>query len=241
VTFRRRCGKANCRCAQGEPHEPGVDLLRGRAQQDAHALCGRGGIGEGSAPSLRAGEGGPRCRCRQGAGCTAQAQGRCSQGGPVVSTKVGRWESILQSVEDVFTAPSFRLFCELMGAWVVVTARHTICQMVGVMDAGARGAHDAYHRFVRCGAWSLDSCLASLCLQLVRFVGTERLTLYIDDTLLHRNGPKVKGAAAWRDAVRSTARHVVYARGLNLVVMCVRVNPPWGWSASKKLAACSFR
>ncbi|MGH9292834.1 MAG: DUF6788 family protein [Acidimicrobiales bacterium] len=21
VTFRRRCGKANCRCAQGEPHE----------------------------------------------------------------------------------------------------------------------------------------------------------------------------------------------------------------------------
>ncbi len=115
-----------------------------------------------------------------------------------------------------------------MGAWVVVTARHTICQMVGVMDAGARGAHDAYHRFVRCGAWSFDSALASLCLQLVRLVGTERLTLYIDDTLLHRNGPKVKGAAVWRDAVRSTARHVIYARGLNLVVVCLRVDPPWG-------------
>ena len=145
-----------------------------------------------------------------------------------MSTKVARWESILQSAEDVFTAPSFRLFCQLMGAWVVVTARHTICQMVGVMDASTRGAHDAYHRFVRCSAWSLNSCLASLCLQLVRFVGTERLTLYIDDTLLHRNGPKVNGAGVWRDAVRSTARHVVYARGLNLVVVCVRVDPPWG-------------
>ncbi|MGH9292833.1 MAG: hypothetical protein ACRDZ6_08695, partial [Acidimicrobiales bacterium] len=77
-----------------------------------------------------------------------------------MSTKVSRWESILQSAEDVFTAPSFVLFCQLMGAWVVMTARHAICQMVGVMDAGARGAHDAYHRFVRCGAWSLDSCVA---------------------------------------------------------------------------------
>jgi hypothetical protein len=145
-----------------------------------------------------------------------------------VSTKVARWESILHSAEDVFTAPSFRLFCQLMGAWVVVTARHTICQMVGVMDAGQRSAHDAYHRFVRCGAWSFNSCLASLCLQLVRFIGTGGLTLYIDDTLLHRNGPKVNGAGVWRDAVRSSARHVVYARGLNLVVVCVRVDPPWG-------------
>lgn len=145
-----------------------------------------------------------------------------------MSTKVTRWESILKSAEDVFTAPSFVLFCQLMGAWVVVTARHTICQMVGVMDAGRRGAHDAYHRLVRCGAWSLDACLASLCLELVRFVGAERLTLYIDDTLLHRAGRKVNGAAVWRDAVRSSARHVVYARGLNLVVVGVRVNPPWG-------------
>lgn len=145
-----------------------------------------------------------------------------------MSTKASRWESILHSAQDVFTAPSFALFCQLMGAWVTVTARHTICQMVGVMDAGARGAHDAYHRFVRCGAWSLNSCLASLCLQLVRLVGTGGLTLYIDDTLLHRNGPKVNGAAVWRDAVRSTARHVVYARGLNLVVVGVRVDSPWG-------------
>jgi hypothetical protein len=69
-----------------------------------------------------------------------------------MSKETSRWESILSSVDDVFTAPSFTLFCELMGAWVLVTARHTICSMVQVMDPATRRAHDAYHRFVRAGA-----------------------------------------------------------------------------------------
>ncbi|MEJ7723082.1 MAG: hypothetical protein WKF64_02155 [Ilumatobacteraceae bacterium] len=32
----------------------------------------------------------------------------------------------------------------------------------------------------------------------------------------------------FRDAVRSTARRVVYASGLNLVVITLRVSAPWG-------------
>jgi hypothetical protein len=138
------------------------------------------------------------------------------------------WDDVLSSVEDVFTAPSFLLFCELMGAWALVTARHTICSMVQVMDPATRRAHDAYHRFVRVGAWSLDAAMAAVVRMAVRLVRSDRLTLYLDDTLFHRPGPNVHGAGTWRDAVRSSSRHVVYARGLNLVVICIRVDPPWG-------------
>lgn len=145
-----------------------------------------------------------------------------------MSTKAPRWDAVLGCAQDAFTAPSFVLFCELMGAWVVVTARHTICQMVSVMDPRHRSAHDAYHRLVRAGVWSLDACFVSLSRQLVRLVKTVTLTIYLDDTLLHRNGPQVNGAGTWRDAVRSTVKRVVYARGLNLVVLCLRVDPPWG-------------
>jgi hypothetical protein len=145
-----------------------------------------------------------------------------------VSARASRWEDVLSCVEDVFTAPSFLLFIELMGAWALVTARHTICQMVAVMDPAQRAAHDAYHRFVRAGAWSLEACFAAMGKVVVRLVAAERLVLYVDDTLFHRAGPKVDGAGTWRDAVRSSAKHVVYARGLNLVVLCVRVDPPWG-------------
>lgn len=52
----------------------------------------------------------------------------------MVSARVSRWDQVLSCVEDVFTAPSFVLFVELIGAWVLVTARHSICQMVAVMN-----------------------------------------------------------------------------------------------------------
>ena len=54
------------------------------------------------------------------------------------------------------------------------------------------------------------------------------LELLVDDTLAHKSGRKVAGAGVLRDAVRSTKNRVVYAWGLNVVVVCLRVTPPWG-------------
>ncbi len=54
------------------------------------------------------------------------------------------------------------------------------------------------------------------------------LELLVDDTLAHKSGRKVAGAGVFRDAVRSTKNRVVYAWGLNVVVVCLRVTPPWG-------------
>jgi hypothetical protein len=48
------------------------------------------------------------------------------------------------------------------------------------------------------------------------------------DTLFHKAGRRVNGAGTFRDAVRSSAKHVVYAWGLNLVVLTLRVHAPWG-------------
>ncbi|MGH3026147.1 MAG: IS701 family transposase, partial [Gaiellaceae bacterium] len=110
-------------------------------------------------------------------------------------------------------------------------ARRSIVGMVGVMDPARRGAHDAYHRLVRAGAWSLTSLfevLARLALGLVTRDSLGRVVCYLDDTLFHRPGRHVEGAASWRDAVRSTRSRVVYARGLNLVVLAVRCRAPWG-------------
>lgn len=56
--------------------------------------------------------------------------------------------------------------------------------------------------------------------------GVVRLDL--DDTLFHKTGPAIEGAGVFRDAIRSTRRKVVYALGLNLVVLTVRIDPPWG-------------
>ena len=54
------------------------------------------------------------------------------------------------------------------------------------------------------------------------------LQLDLDDTLFHKSGRKIEGAGVFRDAVRSLPRAVVFARGLNLVVLTLRIRPPWG-------------
>ena len=54
------------------------------------------------------------------------------------------------------------------------------------------------------------------------------VTLALDDTLFHHSGRKIDGAGYWRDAVRSTKKKVVTAWGLNLVVLTLQIQPPWG-------------
>lgn len=139
------------------------------------------------------------------------------------------WKALLQRTSGAFTSPSFALFCQLVSAWVCATGRRTICGMVAVMDPATRAAHDAYHRLVRTGAWSLTTMWTATVAAVIDHIGTDGPILcHLDDTLFHRPGRKVEGTAIFRDAVRSTRGHVVYARGLNLVVLAVRLNPPWG-------------
>lgn len=128
-----------------------------------------------------------------------------------------------------FTAPSFAIFTDLITGWVCAPGRRTITAMIAVADPAGRRAHDAYHRFVRDGAWSMNRLWQALAVHLIaRFCPTGLVELACDDTVFHREGRKVEGAGTFRDAVRSTIGRVVYARGLNLVVITLTVHPPWG-------------
>ena len=130
------------------------------------------------------------------------------------------WKALLGCAAGAFTAPSFVLFGSLMSAWALTTARRSIVGIVGVMDPTTGAAHDAYHRLVGAGSWSISACFCALCkLVVARLVGALRIVVYLGDTLFQSNSPKVEGAGSWRDAVRSTRKRVVYARGLNLVVL----------------------
>jgi hypothetical protein len=128
----------------------------------------------------------------------------------------------------VFTAPSFAIFTDLLTGWVCAPGRRTITAMIAVADPAGRRAHDAYHRFIRDGAWSMSRLWQALAVHLIaRFAPTGVVELACDDTLFHHEGRKVEGAGTFRDAVRSTLARVVYARGLNLVVITLQVRPPW--------------
>ena len=140
-----------------------------------------------------------------------------------------RWNRCLDALGDVFTAPGRVLFQALMTGWVLCTGRRTVIGIYRQADPGREHAHDAFHRLIRCGSWSVDLMWKTLALALVAScVPDGVLEIDLDDTLLHKSGRMVDGAGWWRDAVRSTGSRVVVALGLNIVVITLRIRPPWG-------------
>lgn len=140
------------------------------------------------------------------------------------------WDALVAACAPAFTQPSFALFRDLISAWVLCPGRHTVTHMIRMLGPSSRREHDAYHRFLRAGAWSMAALWRLLAQALAAgLLGVpEALSLDVDDTLFHKTGRKVESAGTFRDAVRSTKSHVVYALGLNLVLMTLRVSAPWG-------------
>ncbi len=130
---------------------------------------------------------------------------------------------------QAFTQPSFVLFTNLLTGWVICPGRRTVTRMLHVGDSDGEHAHDAYHRFFRAGRWAMTPLWKTLTLTMVAALKlTGAIMIDLDDTLFHKTGRKVNGASVYRDPVRSSRKKVVYAWGLNLVVLTLRVTPPWG-------------
>jgi len=139
------------------------------------------------------------------------------------------WAELLQQFFPIFTAPGAEIFSQLMVGWILCTVGRTITGILPFADPRARHAHDAYHRFLPDGRWSMAKLWQLLAKILIQaFCRSGTITLALDDTLFHHSGRKVNGAGWWRDAVRSTGKTIVYAWGLNLVVLTLQIQPPWG-------------
>jgi SRSO17 transposase len=139
------------------------------------------------------------------------------------------WTDIIQQFFPIFTAPGAEIFSSLITGWILCTARRTITGILPFADPSSQHAHDAYHRFFPDSRWDINRLWQILTLVLVKiFYRTGTITLALDDTLFHHSGRKINGAGYWRDAVRSTRENIVFAWGLNLVVLTLQVQPPWG-------------
>lgn len=139
------------------------------------------------------------------------------------------WMELLGQFFPLFTAPGAEIFSRLMIGWILCTTRRTVTGILTFADPWAKRAHDAYHRFLPDARWSMGELWKLLVKILIQaFCRNGIIIMALDDTLFHRSGRKVNGAGWWRDAVRSTHKNVVYGWGLNLVVLTLQIQPPWG-------------
>ena len=147
----------------------------------------------------------------------------------VKTTPRDRWRSLVLLGRGCFSAPCFSIFEVLVSGWVLAPGRRTITNMICAADPEGTRSHDAYHRFVRAARWSTNALWKVLVVHMVSVLcPTGTLVLDCDDTLYKKAGRMINGAGSFRDAVRSTLKRVVYANGLNLVIVTLRVRPPWG-------------
>lgn len=144
------------------------------------------------------------------------------------SLSISSWLSMLSDFAHCFTRPSFGIFWKLIIAWVICPGRHTITRLYLLAEPDGSRAHDAYHRFLRVAAWSLEQLWRTLAVVLVEGLCPKgRLQLAVDDTIFQRWGRKVEGSGRYKDPVRSTGRDVVFVTGLNFVSVALLVRPPW--------------
>jgi len=141
------------------------------------------------------------------------------------------FDAVLEECVPAFTNPStFALWARLLYGFVLTVSRHTITGMILLADPLGLRPHDAYHRLMRVGAWSLTMIFRVLARHVVALLPpTAVIPLVADDTLLHHGGSRVEGTGWYRDPVRSTgSKKTVHAHGLSVVLLAIRIIPPWG-------------
>lgn len=142
---------------------------------------------------------------------------------------ISTWTSLIQQFLPLFTQPVREIFSRLTVGWILCTVRRTVTRMLPFADPDGEHAHDAFHRFFPDARWGMVELWQIVTRILIEtFCRTGTITLALDDTLFHHSGKKINGAGYWRDAVRSTQSKPVYAWGLNLVVLTLQIQPPWG-------------
>ena len=149
----------------------------------------------------------------------------------------GTLASILDAFAGLFGRPTFGNFTTLVLGWVLCNGRHTISRVILAARAVGAGSHHArFYRFFSGAAWRGGTdALGRVTLRLLLPWLPQRIELIVDDTLCHKGGPQIYGAAMHHDGVASNyGGRTVLSYGHNWVVIAVRV--PLRWAPGRGLA-----
>jgi hypothetical protein len=140
--------------------------------------------------------------------------------------------ALLLALTPVFTEPTFRRACVLLGAALLCRGRHTIAQLLRTVGVLAPGHKTSYQRVLSQAQWSGLHLACALCRFVVaKFLPQGILTVVIDDTVESHPGRNVFGKARHRDPVRSSRSYVAWRYGHKWIVVAVLVRFPFATRA----------
>jgi DDE superfamily endonuclease len=137
----------------------------------------------------------------------------------------------------VLLAPFAQLFSErvwlhaqvlVLGA-ILAPGKRTVTSCLRVMGLAGEQRFTNYHRVLNRAQWAALQASKILLGGIVRLLVPPgaAIVLGADDTVERRSGRKIKAKGCYRDAVRSSKKHVIRCFGLKWVAMMVLVPVPW--------------
>jgi DDE superfamily endonuclease len=130
----------------------------------------------------------------------------------------------------------------LVGAMLAPGAR-TVTAALRVMGLAAERHFTNYHRVLNRAIWSARQGSQLLLGLLITFLVPPGATMVLgaDDTVERRSGRKIMAKGCYRDAGRSSHKHVICCFGLKWVSMMLLVPVPWSrrvWALPFLTALC---
>jgi len=130
----------------------------------------------------------------------------------------------------------------LLGAILAPQAR-TVTAALRVMGLATERHFTNYHRVLNRATWSARQGSRMLLGLLIALLVPPGATIVFgaDDTLERRSGRQIKAKGCYRDAVRSSKKHVIRCFGLKWVSMMLLVPVPWSrrvWALPFLTALC---
>jgi DDE superfamily endonuclease len=130
----------------------------------------------------------------------------------------------------------------LLGA-ILAPGVRTVTTALRAMGLAAERHFTNYHRGLNRATWSARQGSRMLLGLLITLLVPPRATIVLgaDDTVDRRSGRKITAKGCYRDAVRSTKKHVIRCFGLKWVTMMLLVPGPWSrrvWALPCLTALC---
>ena len=137
--------------------------------------------------------------------------------------------AVLRPFAQAFTERTWEWVQILVVGAILAPGRRTVTAVLRVMGLRNERQFQRYHRVLNRVKWSglLISRILLTLLVAAFVVAGMPLLIAADETIERRNGDKIHAKGVFRDAVRSSKKHVVYCFGLRWISMMLLVAVPW--------------
>jgi hypothetical protein len=145
---------------------------------------------------------------------------------------------VLRPFAQAFSERTWEWVQLLVVGAILAPSRRTVTAILRVLGLSAERQFQRYHRVLNRVKWSgllISRILLTLLVATFLAAGVP-LIIAADETIERRTGEKIRAKGVFRDAVRSSKKHVIHCFGLRWISMMLLVPVPW----SRRLWALPF-